>query len=447
MSDNPVGSASQIAWGFEISRCVPDLSSLYGLTVEKENLGAKRTEDENRNQHPSQEELEGSRVKIDLGGSLDRLPDADSIVRLLTHLEGWADITTPAGATAARQWEIRKMITGDAALARYINSLYLLAYRDDEFEEMLLGGKIDKMNLKIEKNKLLDLSFGATFSHQTHLDDPSVAGGISPTYDGQLVFRGNTSDELGGNIKIKATVAGQLDGTGQVECTIGATAYGGATRRIAVTAGVWYDFMKADGSFEAADWPAERLQFMFTAGSGGAGDPTNAFVVDQEWTAVQKRGKTTVVVPSSKPLSGAGAFLTVDGDDIEVEGCAIERIVPRLAYFTTGSGFASRVIDNGKRKAMISFDRMYLDRTLLRHLKKASKIAFKAKMYGDLIEAGFYNLWQIDAGFCKFRDAGTDGISGPDALKEKPALYATYDEDTGTPAIVHTVTCSTTTLA
>jgi len=504
MSDNPLGSASQWAWGFEVSRGVPNLSTLYGLLVASEAFAPKIGSEATKNIAPIDHILRNQRVKGDVGGNLDRQPDVDSIVRMRAHYQGWTDITTLV--SGAYSWECRPENVGvDTPLGDYIATLYARRYTDDDYEERIDCGKIGKTILKIERNKIIDLSQQILFGTTTHFDEPSEIA-VNVAYTGQLVFRGWSDETDTRKVRLKATVVttGALDGTTKVEGTLagtgtittnGSTAlvgsgtkftteytagdlimitgetvrtvdvvtdathmtvtvaastsgagklhwiqYGGSGVQMPVYAGVWQDLVLSDGERMGANYPHAKVEFMFTAGG--------AITANDEWQCAQQRGQTTVTYVQKQPLTAVGCTLTIGGSEIEVEGATIEMDRPREAYFSLGNAFARRVNDNGQRMATVSFKRRYLDRTFLRLARSGAKVSFLASMRGDRIgSTAYYEGWDIAAPNWRIDDAGNDGIKGPNAYDEevKGTLY--YDPDTAAVPITETLITTIATVA
>lgn len=439
MSDeNPLGSASQIAWGPENSRGVPDLTKLYGIQVAKTTGQPDRKSEKTSNINSFGTILDEEMVKIDLARTLDKQPDVDSIVRLLTHFHGWAAITNPTAGVY--QWVIRQLLSGDAALTHVMDTIYMREYLDDDYETLFTGGKIDKLSWKIDRNKITDLAMTALFSHYSRAGDPSVLA-ANGTYTGQLVTRGGTADETAAaGVIIKLTVAGALDGTAQAECSTEAVAYGGVTRRIPIVAGVWNKVLLADGSYMAAHYPDDVMEFMFTAGG--------TMTLNAEYLIERSHAKSTVTYAQKNPLTAVGCSLFLAGAEVEVEGVTIEQRRPREAYFTVGHASARRVLNNGEREpAMIKIPKRYLDRVALRQLEKRTKIAFKAALRGAQIGAtAYYESIDIEAPNCHVTKAGVDGIQGPNSFKEDVELFAYYDPATGATPMVTTVVGTVATL-
>lgn len=432
---NPIGSASQFAWGFENSPRVPDLSTVRGMQVEKESFIAKISEDTNTNLDPTNEQLAGEQTRVDLsGGSFDKRMDVDSLAPFLAHAHGYADIVVPTPGVGV--WECRRPMTGDAALAHSVSSIFGLVYRDDSIEELLLGGKSQKHTLKATKNKIIDFNAGIIFSHHTHMADPVFAVSTG-TFVGQLVARGNNDETSTDVIKLECVTAGAL-GTAEFKAAVGAaTALGGASTKMKPRDGVWFWVIDSDGTFLGLSFPAQRVELMLT----GAG----AFAVGDKFTISQQRGQTSVTFSARKPLTATACVLIVDGEEIEYESMQSDFMYDHEAYGVGGSAFASRVLRNGQRKATVSIDRMRIDRVLYRMLQRGEKVGARITMYGDIITGAYYEKWDRFMEACKLTDAGGNGTDGPNAQKEKVTLYASKPSS-GNPSIVDTVTCSLETL-
>jgi hypothetical protein len=502
MSDNPLGSASQFAWGFEASNGVPDLASLFGLLVASEAFAPKIGSEATKNISPIDHILRNVRVKTESGGNLERQPDVDSIVRMRAHYQGWTAITNPVGGVYS--WLCRPENVGvDTPLANYIDTLYARRYTDDDYEERIDCGKIGKTMLKIEKNKIIDLSQQIFFGTTTHFDEPSEIA-VNVAYTGQLVFRGWNDETDTRKLRLKATVPGALDGTAKVEGTYAGTGtiatsatstatgtgtkflteyvagdlimvgtetvrtvnvvtsntsmtvtvafsntasglahwidYGGVTKRMPVYSGVWQDFIDSKGKRVGANYPHAKVEFMYTAGG--------VFTTSDEWQCLQQRGKTTVSFVQKQPLTAVGCALTIGGSEVEVEGATIEMDRPREPYFAVGHASARRVNDNGQRMATVAIKRRYLDRTFLRLARSGAKVSFAAAMRGDRIgSTAYYEGWDIAAPNWQIDDAGNDGIKGPNAYDEeiKGTLY--YDPNTAAVPITETLTTTVPTIA
>lgn len=497
----PLGSASQFAWGFELANGVPNTASLYGLLVASEGFPPKIGSEATKNISPISHALKTQRVKIDIGGNLDRQPDVDSIARLRAHFWEWAEITNPV--TGVYAWECRPRVVGvDAAMADYIETIYGRRYTNDDYEERIDCGRIGKTTLKFDRNKIIDLSQSALFGTTTHLAEPTEVA-VNAAYTGQLVFRGWGDETDTRKIRLKATVAGALNGTAKVECTLAGTgtiattgtttatgtgtkflteyapgdlimvgtetvrtvgavasdtsmtvtvafsntasglahwiAYGGASRRIAITAGDWYTVVLSDGERMGANYPHAKIEFMFTSGG--------VFTLDDEWQVAQQKGQSTVSYVQKQPLTAVGLTLSIAGSEVEIESGSLEIDRPIEAYFSTGSASARRVNNQGMRKAMLSVKLRYQDRTFLRLARSGAKVAFNLQMDGARIgSTAYYEGWNIAAPNFQIDEAGNDGIKGPNSFDEEIKGELSYDPDTGNPAIVETITTAVATV-
>lgn len=502
MTDIPLGSASQFAYGWEVERGVPNLSTLYGLLVSSEAFAPKIGSEATKNISPINHALKTQRVKIDIGGNLDRQPDVDSIARLRAHFWEWAEITNPT--TGVYQWECRGEEVGvDTPMASYISTIYGRRYTNDDYEERVDCGRVGKTTLKAEKNKIIDLSMAALFGTTTHLAEPSEIA-VNAAYTGQLVFRGWGDETDTRKIRLKATVAGALNGTGKVECTLAGTgtiattgttaavgtgtkftteytagdtimvgtetvrtvdvitddthmtvtvaftntasgllhyiAYGGTARRIAITAGDWYTVVLADGERMGANYPHAKIEFMFTSGG--------VFTLDDEWQCAQQSGQSVVTYVQKQPLTAVGLDLTIGGSLVDIESVSLEIENPIEAYFSVGHSSARRVNRIGQRKAMASIKMRYLDRTFLRLARSGAKVALALSMAGARIgSTAYYEGWDIAAPNFQIDEAGNKGISGADAFDEEIKGELSFDPDTGDPAITETVTTTVATIA
>jgi hypothetical protein len=305
-------------------------------------------------------------------------------------------------------------------------------------------------------------------------------------------------------VRLKATVAGALDGTAKVECTLAGTGtiatsgttaatgtntkflteyaigdvimvgtetsrvvatvpsdtsltvtvafsntagtlahwinYGGTTKRIAITAGAWNDVVLSDGERMGANYPHARVQFMFTSGG--------VFTLNDEWACAQQAGKSVVTFVQKQPLTAVGCKLTIGGAEVEVEGLTINLDAPRLAYFSVGDASARRVIDNGQRMAEVAIKRMYLDRTFLRLARNGAKVAVLAEARGNRFgTTAFYEGWTVSMPNVQFNEAGASGIKDTTAFEEEVKGIAYFDPATPTVApVVETLITSVATL-
>jgi len=408
---------------------------------------------------------------------------------------GWADITTPP--TGVYQFECRPEEVGvDTPMASYISTIYGRRYTDDDYEERIDCGRIGKTTLKVERNKIIDLSQMALFGTTTHFAEPSEIA-VNAAYTGQLVFRGWSDETDTRKVRLKATVGGALNGTAKVECTLAGTgtiattgttaavgtgtkftteytagdtimvgtetvrtvdvitddthmtvtvafsntasglahwiSHGGTTKRIPITAGVWYQVVLADGERMGANYPHAKVEFMFTSGG--------VFTVNDEWQVAQQAGQSTVSYVQKQPLTAVGLTLYLDGTEIEIEGATLEIDRPIEAYFAAGSASARRVNNKGQRKATLAIKRRYLDRTFLRLARNGAKVSFLCSMAGARIgSTAYYEGWDIAAPNFQIDEAGNDGIKGPNDFDEEIKGELSYDPDTANPAIVETIT-------
>jgi len=331
--------------------------------------------------------------------------------------------------TQPRVWSIRDLQTGDS-LAQTIDTLSVEGDRDDGVAQLNLGVVLTGREIKIEKNKVVEVSFEGMSQHYTHADDPDMTttGG---THTGDLYIRGNQAPSLADDLYIKCTTLGALDGTAKVKLkrTTAAT-YDGA--EYAITANVWYDFIIEDDVTQASGDPLEPMQFMLSDGG--------TLSANDEWHIVETRTKYAATYSTRNLLSGAGVDIYVDGETTPriIESCTIKTTVEKPERRGVGSKYPEGFVEGNPEVHEITLARKYTDRDFYNWLQTAEDIVVDVQMYGDPIGRGDYReLWRLVFNAVQVEDGGADASTpGPLPEANKPIAPGDPDHDVG-PQTIH----------
>lgn len=338
--------------------------------------------------------------------------------------------------TQPRSWAIRDLQTGDS-LAETIDTLSVEGDRDDDIAQLNLGVVLTGREIKIEKNKVTEVTFEGMSQHYTHHNDPEMTttGG---TYTGKLYIRGNQAPSVADDLYVKCTTSGALDGTALVKLKrTSAATYDGTT--YAITANTWYDFIIEDDVTQASGDPLEPVQFMFSDGG--------TLSANDEWEIVAERTKYAATYSTRNLLSGAGVKIYVAGSTTPsiIETCTIKTTVAKPERRSVGSKYPEGFLEGDPEMHEIALARKYTDRAFYEYLQTAEDIVVDVDMYGDPIGRGDYReRWRLLYNQVQVEDAGADA-STPGALPEQIKLFAHGDSNTA--VCNETIVCTLSSLA
>jgi len=323
--------------------------------------------------------------------------------------------------TQPRVWTIRDLQTGDS-LAQVIDTLSFEFDRDDDVAQLNLGTVLTGREIKIEKNKVVEVTYEGMSQHYTHADDPDMTttGG---TYTGKLHVRGNQAPSAIADLYAKCTTGGALDGTAliKIKRTSGAS-YGATT--YAVTANVWMDVIIEDGVTQASGDALEPMQIMFSDGG--------TLSTNDEWHIVATRTKYAATYSTRNLLSGAGVKIYVDGEATPrvIESCTIKTTVEKPERRGVGSKYNEGFVEGNPEMHEITLARQYTDRDFYEWLQTAEDIVVDVDMLGDAIGRGDYReRWRLYFYAVQVEDGGADAGT-PGALPESIKLFAHGDATT-----------------
>lgn len=398
------GAFSQMVWGFEetagVAQPGQQAVTKYGLHVKNMQFTPKPTFERDSNIDPRGQLRKGRVGKWDLHFSFDTEPSVDDLARLRFHHQGMATITTVAAGV--QSWALRDKISTDTPTVAP-DWLTFEFDRDDNYAQLLLNGAIDQMDVKVAAGKIVSTKFSGTACRFTHMKDPAftTTGG---TYTGIMNVRGNRIDadaqDTTNHLKAKFTTGGALDGTALVKFTKGATAYG--TPTTAVTAGVWYPVILADGTYAGSN--LEPVEVMWTSGG--------TITINDEFTIQAQRPKATATYPSKNALIAVSAVVTVGGTAYPIENFDVMFKRPRKYRRATNSRYPAGILPDGTRSFGIKLKRDYVDRDLYLKMLSSTAVSFDITINGDFIatvsSVSYFEKWNLNSTNAQVLQAGAD---------------------------------------
>lgn len=410
------GSNAAVGYGFETVAPMQRAASFYGLRTAGFTFNPDVKTERTRNMQARPMNLKASVNEVALPWSVDWDPSVDDITRLLWHINGYAAITNPSASVY--EWAIRDLLAGDVQ-ASDPSTMSIDAWRDDSWGTLLLGAAAKEVEFKVQRNKLVQSKISGTALRFTHMKNATMLVN-GATYTGSLHIRGNRLDADGADIvnhlKLKVYTAGALNGTAVVRGTRGVTAYAVSGGQ-AVTAGVWYPFLLADGT-NASGNPYNPIEFMLTSGG--------TLSLNDEFEIQAQRPAPTLSYPSRQPLSGNGLTVTIGGVIYTVENFDIKFTRPRKEQRGAGSMYASSHLPDGNRQFSISIQRDYVTKSLYDKMISGAALAFDATLLGDYISGSYQEMAKFASVNAQVFKAGANPTSDKQ-LQESAEIVPYYD--------------------
>lgn len=385
------------------------------------------------NMDPSNQTLTGDATQGAVTPKLSLNPDVNSISPILAHHCGKDPvITTPAGATNARQWVLTPWEYGDAAPASHIDSLILEHYDGQECG-LVEGARLQDLTIKGAqgKNIIVDLGFVAC-SDTYESDATQLAVG---TYTGKPILLGQRAASLAGlplKVKVTAAAAGGNDGT--VKITVGA--YAGATT-IPIFFNKRIRVQLDDGSYGGVN-REQDLWILFPSTS-----PATTLALDDEWSFSDTRTPATPSYSALSVLKGTGVAITVGGVEYLFQDFALKISLPRKANYVLGRMFPIGVDKDGKWSLSIDLNRHRSDTDFVQRLRRMQSFTARVEMFGAPIEANIFAKWQVDVNGKV--SSIQRGVTNPNTQQEKLVIMG--ERSGSTDIVTHTVINSLAALA
>lgn len=421
------GANTQAVWGFEetggVSQPGQKAGTLYGIRFHDFQFLVDPSSERTKNMDPRGQLLPARNGFYNLPFTTGAEFSVDDIARFRAHLQGMATLTNVAAGV--NDFALRDKISTDAPSVAF-DTVSLEVDRDDGYAQLLLNCALDSWVINVKGGKIVDHKLSGMACRFTHMRDPQTVVGPA-TYTGTVYVRGNRQDadaeDTTNDLKFKVTTAGALDGTGKIKMTKGATAYGSI--EYPVVAGVWMDFILADGTHASGD-QLNPVQIMFTLGTGSL----TAGGTPDEWKIQAKRPKVTPTYPSRNPLIGVKAIVTIGGVVYDVEDFDIELKRPRKYRRASSSPFPSAILPDGTRSWSIKIKKDYLatERALYLAMLSASSKTLDITINGDFIATvatvSYYEKHQFVSSKIQVIKAGSNVPNDkqlPEAIEIVPA--------------------------
>lgn len=384
----PQGTDIQFGYGFELAENRPAATPIdrFMRVASAQGISPAPVFARSRNMDPSRQRTRGRVVGWDWMPrfSVDPIAD-DALILALNHNGFWTDPSTELVASEAYRWVTRPLLNTDTQPS-YVDTLATEFDVNDGKPIFASGSRITERVLRIQGRAIQQLDVMIPGTHFTFESDV-VELAVNAAWTGRVLVRGLRRSGLTGDIHFKATKAG---GSGVAEIkmfregeTPGATVY-------VVTYGEWlevFDELDARAGVSRFD----KLEIMFLDASGGG----SLITLNDEWEIKATRTAASATYSTRNPLMHAGATITLDGVEYEMDSLTLTLRRARVPRNPIGSMTSTTQQENDVYEAILEYQRQADDRNIIEKLLTAVAISATIEMWGDQLSGVYDEKWKI----------------------------------------------------